>query len=235
MARIFSRLALVLLAASLTGSPQVAAAQTSGQQTFASASQAAQALAHAVQGDDRRALTGMLGPDTDLVASGDDSLDQADRRMFLEKYQQMHRLTKEADGDVILFIGAENWPFPVPLASAGGRWYFEEKVGRDEVVMRRIGENEVEAMQTSLALVDAGQDHPPGLISPMPSHGYYYRVLDSRAAIVAYPAAYRSSGVMTFLVTRDGVVYQRDLGPKTKEIAAALQRYDRSQSWQRVE
>jgi hypothetical protein len=235
MTRIFSLLTVALVAASLTWSVQVATAQAPGQQTFASAGAAAQALAYAVQGDDRPALTGMLGRDTNLVASGDDSLDQADRRLFLEKYQQMHRLTKEADGDVVLFIGAENWPFPVPLASAGGRWYFDEKAGKDEVITRRIGQNEIEAMQTSLALVGADQDHAPGLVSPTPSHGYYYRVLDSRSALIAYPAAYRSSGVMTFLVTRDGVVYQRDLGPHTKDIAAAIQQYDRSRSWQRVE
>jgi hypothetical protein len=201
-----------------------------GQRTFSSAEEAGQALAAAVQTDDRRALTDMLGPDTDLIATGDDSVDQADRHVFVEKYQQMHRLVREADGIVVLYIGAENWPFPVPLASKAGRWYFDVDAGKNEVVMRRIGENEIEAMDVSLDLI---HDHAPGLVSPTPSHGYYYRVVNR--AVVAYPAEYRSSGVMTFLVTPDGVVYQRDLGPHTETIAAAMRTYVPRRPWQRVE
>jgi hypothetical protein len=231
MTRIFSCTAL---AASLTWFAHGANAQARGQQTFPSASAASQALAYAVQGDDRQALAGILGADTALIATGDDGADQADRRVFLEKYEEMHRLTKEADGAVILFIGAENWPFPVPLASAGGRWYFDAKAGRQEVVVRRIGENELQAIAAGLALVSEGNNHTPGLVSPEPSNGYFYRVLDAQGTVVAYPAAYRSSGVMTFFVTPDGVVYQRDLGPHTDDIAGTIRTSDRNPTWRRV-
>jgi hypothetical protein len=226
------RISPLWLAAALAVFPRLAVAQALGQQTFPSASAASQALAYAVQGDNRDALAGILGADTDLIASGDDSRDQIDRRLFVEKYQQMHRLTREADGAVILFIGAENWPFPVPLASKGGRWYFDVDAGTEEVLVRRIGENELEAIAMSEDL--ATHTHTPGLVSATPANGYYYRVLDTKGTVLAYPAAYRSSGVMTFLVTPAGVVYEKDLGAQTEDIAASLHSSDRREAWHRV-
>ena len=253
MTRIYSRVgcaALVILTAS------IAAAQT----TFPSAQDAAQALVTAVQNDDRRALADVLG-DPDLITTGDDSQDETDRRKFVEKYQQMHRLTREPDGTTVLYVGAENWPFPVPLRYQYGRWSFDAAIGRQEVQMRRIGENETKAAQVCQELVEAEKEYlatmghyarrfvsdsgqhnglywedqeslrsPIGPLlaqagaahDPTPFHGYYYRLVSAKrgtVSFVAYPAEYRSSGVMTFFVGLDGVTHQRDLGPRTKQIA----------------
>jgi Protein of unknown function (DUF2950) len=236
MTRLFAHVALAAsLAASIVCLPLVATAQSAGQQTFSSAREASQALDYAVQGDDRGALAGLLGADTSLIASGDDSLDQADRHTFLDKYEQMHRLGAGPGKTLILYIGAENWPFPVPLVAKGGRWYFDVDAGREEVLVRRIGENEVEAIAMSADLAQANQEHTPGLLSSTPEHGYYYRVLDTQGTIIAYPAAYRSSGVMTFLVTHDGVVYERDLGQHTEQIASATHGATPGNGWRRVE
>jgi len=253
MTRMYSSVgcaALVILTAS------IAAAQT----TFPSAQDAAQALLTAVQNDDRRALADVLG-DPDLITTGDDSQDETDRRRFVEKYQQMHRLTREPDGTTVLYVGAENWPFPVPLRYTYGRWSFDAAIGRQEIQMRRIGENETKAAQVCQELVEAEKEYlatmghyarqfvsdsgqhnglywedqeslrsPIGPLlaqagaahDPTPFHGYYYRMVSAKSgavSFVAYPAEYRSSGVMTFIVGPDEKVYHRDLGPRTKEIA----------------
>ena len=237
--------ALVILTAS------IAAAQT----PFPSAQDATQALVTAVRNNDRRALADVLG-DPDLISTGDDSQDETDRRLFVQKYQEMHRLTREPNGTTVLYVGAENWPFPVPILHKNGHWSFDADAGRQEVVMRRIGENEMKAAQVCQELVDAekeymatmghyahqfvsdsgkhnglywADDHealtsPIGPLlakagaahDPTPFHGYYYRMESAKGgavAFVAYPAEYRSSGVMTFFVRPDGVVHQRDLGP----------------------
>jgi hypothetical protein len=255
----------------------IAAAQGPAQSTFPSAQDAAQALVTAVQNDDQRALTDVLG-DAGLISTGDDSQDQTDRRMFVEKYQEMHRLTREPDGTTVLYVGAENWPFPVPLLDKGGHWSFDADVGRLEVVMRRIGENEMKAAQVCQELVEAekeyvattghyarqlvsdsgkhnglywDEDHeslrsPIGPFlaqagaahDPTPFHGYYYRVVsakDGAVAFVAYPAEYRSSGVMTFIVGPGGTVYQRDLGPNTGQSATAIRSYAPDRAWQKVQ
>jgi hypothetical protein len=263
--------ALTILTAS------IAAAQGPVQRTFPSAQDAAQALVTAVETDNQRALTDMLG-DAGLISTGDDSQDQTDRRMFVEKYQAMHRLTREPDGTTVLYVGAENWPFPVPLQDKDGRWSFDADVGRLEVVMRRIGENELKAAQVCRELVEAEkeyvattghsarqlvsdsgkhnglywqEDHeslrsPIGPFlaeagaahDPTPFHGYYYRVVSAKGgavAFVAYPAEYRSSGVMTFIVGPEGIVYQRDLGPRTEQIATTIHSYAPDRTWQNVQ
>jgi hypothetical protein len=244
--------ALVILTAS------IAAAQA----TFPSAQDAAQALVTAVQNDDRRALADVLG-DPDLITTGDDSQDATDRRKFVEKYQQMHRLTREPDGTTVLYVGAENWPFPVPLLYKYGRWSFDAAIGRQEIQMRRIGENETKAAQVCQELVEAEKEylatmghyarqfvsdsgkhnglyweedhqnvrspigpllaHAGAAHDPTPFHGYYYRIVSAKGgavSFVAYPAEYRSSGVMTFFVGLDGVTHQRDLGPRTATTTA---------------
>jgi hypothetical protein len=273
MTRIHSSVGYAALAI-LTAS--IVAAQGRAQTTFPSAQDAAQALVTAVDNDDRRALTDVLG-DAGLISTGDDSQDQTDRRMFVEKYQEMHRLTREPDGTTVLYVGAENWPFPVPLLDKGGHWSFDADVGRQEVVMRRIGENEMKAAQVCQELVaaekeyeattgryarqlvsDSGkhnglyweEDHeslrsPIGPFlakagaahDPTPFHGYYYRAVSAKGravAFVAYPAEYRSSGVMTFIVGPDGTVYQRDLGPRTEQIATTIQSYAPGRAWQKA-
>ena len=263
--------ALAILTAS------VAMAQGPAQATFSSAQDAAQALVTAVQKDDQRTLTNVLG-DAGLISTGEDSQDQTDRQMFVEKYQEMHRLTREPDGTTVLYVGAENWPFPVPLMYKDGHWSFDADVGREEVAMRRIGENEMKAAEVSQELIEAEkeyrattghyarqlvsdsgkhnglywkEDHeslrsPIGPLlaqagaahDPTPFHGYDYRVLSVKGgavAFVAYPAEYRSSGVMTFIVGPNGKVYQRDLGSHTEQIATAMRSYAPGRAWQKVE
>jgi hypothetical protein len=251
--------ALAILTAS------IAAAQGPVQRTFPSAQDAAQALVTAVQNDDRRTLTDVLG-NAGLISTGDDSQDQLDRQMFVEKYQQMHRLTREPDGTTVLYVGAENWPFPVPLLDKDGHWSFDADAGRQEVVMRRIGENEMNAAQVSEELSEAEKEYlattghyarqivsdsgkhnglPIGPFlakasaahDPTPFHGYYYRMVSAKGgavSFVAYPAEYRSSGVMTFIVSPEGAVYQRDLGSRTEQIATAMRSYAPGRGWQKV-
>jgi Protein of unknown function (DUF2950) len=289
--------------------PELAVAQQSGQTTFPSAEEASHALFVAVQHDDQQALVGILGPaGNDIIFSGDAVEDTNSWHQFVQKYQEMHRLAKESDGTMTLYIGAENWPLPIPLVNQGDAWYFDTEAGKQEILFRRIDQNELMAMQVCHLLVDAekayyakprgddavkqyaqrfvsdqgghdglywwgADDEPQSPIGPlvgyagsdgstqqrstgpMPFHGYYYRLLTSQGthapggaknyvvngrmtrgfAFVAYPAEYRSSGVTTFIVNQDGIVYEKDLGSKTAELAQTLKAYDPDQTWHRAE
>jgi len=281
-------------------SPKSSAPQ-SGQQKFSSAVEATQALVTAVQKDDQTALLKILGANAeDIVSSGDAAEDKNDRDQFAQKYQQMHRLVTEPDGTTTLYIGAENWPTPIPLVHKGSEWYFDTAAGKQEILYRRVGKNEMSAIQVCRELVDAekeyyGQPHDgdqasqyaqklfsdPGKhnglyweassggsaspIGPLlaqaeaashdhqPFQGYYFQLLKGERvgqgersyvvdgkmtrgfAFIAYPAEYRSSGVMTFLVNQDGVVYEKDLGPRTAQIAKTLTRYNRDATWRKTD
>jgi Protein of unknown function (DUF2950) len=280
-----------------------------GQQTFASAAEASQALVTALRNDDLQSLLRVLGPDAkDIVSSGDGNEDKNRRDQFVQKYQQMHRLVTEPDGTTTLYIGAENWPTPIPLVHRGRSWYFDTAAGKQEILYRRVGENELTVIHVCHELVDAQKeyyaqprdgdsqrqyaqkilsdpgrhnglywkadsgeaDSPLGPLvaaaeqggytehadsKPQPFHGYYFLILKGQGphmsggtrsysvdgrmtggfAFLAYPAEYRSSGVMTFLVNQDGIVYQKDLGSKTAEIAKAIARYDRDSSWHKAD
>ena len=184
-----------------------------------------------------------------------------------------HRLVREPDGTTVLYVGAENWPFPIPLASKAGAWYFDAATGKAEVLFRRIGENEATAIETCHALVltrqpqettatddgdpviqyahtlvraNAGGDASASGKEPSgPFHGYYFRMLTGQSkggaagkagfAFIAYPAEYRSSGVMTFAVTQDGTVYKRDLGPDSSKLAEKMTAGSRSSGWHTAE
>jgi len=272
-----------------------------GQQTFSSATEATKTLVGALQKDDQPTLLKILGPNAkDIISSGDDSEDKQTRTEFVQKYKQMHRLVMEPDGITTLYIGAENWPTPIPLVHKASAWYFDTAAGKDEILYRRIGKNEMSAIQVCSELVDAekeyyGQKHDgesdaqyaqkffsdPGKhnglywqtsggetaspIGPLvaqaaddgsgtgqehqPFMGYYFQILKSEGkadesyvvdgkmtrgfAFVAYPAEYRSSGVMTFVVNQDGIVYEKDLGTNTTDLAKKLTRYDRDASWRK--
>jgi len=283
-------------------------AQQPGQKTFASADDASQALFAAAQNGDKAALLEIFGPaGSPIISSGDDVQDKNSRDEFVARYQQMHRLAKEPDGTTTLYIGAENWPVPLPLINKGGVWYFDGGAGAKEVLYRRIGNNEYAAMQVLDALVDAENDYysqvrdgkaqqyaqkfasdegkhdglywktsegePESPIGPLvayaagegyskkqgegpsPFHGYFYRILTGQGksakggaknyvvngemtggfALLAYPADYRSSGVMTFIVDKDGVIYQKDLGPKTAELASRMKEYAPDKTWRKAE
>jgi len=221
--------------------------------TFATPGEAAGALFDAAQKQDEQALEAILCAGKDVTSSGDDAEDKLEHEQFTQKYQEMHRLVREADGNTVLYIGAENWPFPVPLVSKNGRWYFDSDSGKQEILARRVGENEAAAIQVCEEFVTAAVQGDPKSASEdpiaqfaeklssgasnesTPFHGYYFRVVTgdfaTRAsagkrprgvALVAYPADYRGSGVMTFIVTRRGVIYQKDLGPNTTTVAPEL-------------
>jgi hypothetical protein len=212
-------------------------AEQSKQKTYPSAEEAAGALFLAVQARDEEAVSQILGGDEELFSVGDKSEDELDRQQFLEKYQQMHRLAPEPEGTV-LYLGAENWPFPFPLISTNGAWLFDTRAGTREILYRRIGANESYAIDLCQTLGRSGRrDAASPVGKSVPSHGYYFRALAAQgkpAYILAYPAEYRSSGVMTFVVGPDDVVYERDLGPRTATIAKAMTTYKPDSAWHAV-
>ena len=250
-ARCRVRLAAFVAAALVIGPPRWSIADAPKARTFPSAAAAAEALFQAVRNDDRQAIKAILGSKDDLASCGDQSRDAGERARFVEKYQEMHRLVRAPDGTVVLFIGAENWPFPIPLVPRGG-WHFDAEAGKREVTFRRIGADEATAIEVCRTAVEAAthDETPKSTADPIvgyaerlagaarassattggatpdeqPFHGYRFVVLKKSGGImvVAYPAEYRSSGVMTFVVGEDGVVYERDLGPDTVRVARTL-------------
>jgi len=247
------RVALTTFALLLAG-PATLLARSSNQPTFTSPEDASRALLAAVQKHDERAVTKILGTGGESVTSGDKVQDSLERDQFVQKYQQMHRLVPEPGGVTALYVGAENWPFPIPLVSRGGVWRFDPDGGANEIRFRRIGENEVTAIGICHALVGA-EIHPgadteaDGLVktvlpnlehlnTAVPFHGYNFRILsksDGGFAAIAYPSAYRSSGVMTFIVNQDDVVYEKDLGRNTAAVAGATRTYQPGPTWTRAE
>ena len=279
-------------------------AQQAGQETFPSAGKASHALIAALKADDESALLKILGPDgKEIISSGDPAEDKENRAQFVQKYEQMHRLVTEPNGETTLYIGAENWPTPIPLVHKGNAWYFDTPAGKQEVLYRRIGRNELAVIQVCHQLVDAekeyyGQPHDgnshvyaekfmsdPGKenglyweasagkeespVGPLvaeasamgqsteqnsqPFHGYYFRILKGEKgpngthsyiedgkmtggfAFLAYPAEYRSTGVMTFIVDQNGIVYEKDLGKGTPEVAKTLTVYSRDNTWRKAD
>jgi hypothetical protein len=277
--RRFARAAVVTVFAVLIGGAQFCGAQRLGAKTFSSAAEASQALFLAVQNENEKGVEEVLGAGNQLASCGDEVEDKLERERFVQKYQQMHRMVRERDGTTILYIGAENWPFPVPLVSSNGAWHFDSQLGTKEVLFRRIGENETTAIQTSHALFQAEKQgetrperddpisryagnfvreengEPTTQNNPSPFHGYYFRILTGQGrnalggakshildgrmtsgfAFVAYPADYRSSGVLTFIVDQNNVVYEKDLGPNTKKTAKAMTTYNPGRSWHAAE
>jgi DUF2950 family protein len=156
----------VLFALSLGCSSVPMLAQEPGQRTFASAEDASRALFGAMQAEDEQAPLSILGAaGKDVLSSGDPQEDLDARVGFVVKYQEMHRVVTEANGAVTLVVGAENWPFPIPLVKNNRSWYFDTAAGRDEIIFRRIGRNELAAMDACRDLVDAQKQYfarPPG-------------------------------------------------------------------------
>ncbi len=285
--------------------PTRSAAQQPGQMTFASPEAASKALFTTAQSNDEKAMLDILGPDAkQIVSSGDETEDAENRANFVQRYQEMHRLVKEPDGNTTLYTGAENWPVPIPLVNKGNLWYFDTEAGKREILYRRVGRNEISTIRVCQQLVAAEKEYysahnnvyaqkflsdegqQDGLywkaaegqlqspIGPLvaqavaegytPTHdgspstpyrGYYYRILTRQGpngpggaknyivngkmtggfAFVAYPAEYRSSGVMTFIVTDNGVVYRKDLGKNTAVLAKAMKEYSPNSTWQKDE
>ena len=238
-------------------------AQQSSQPTFQSTAEASQALYQAVQSNNEDAIAKILGGPTELTTSRDAGQDKLDREMFVKKYQEMHRVGRESDGSATLYIGAENWPFPIPLIEKTGAWHFDADGGLKEVLFRRIGDNELTAIDTCHQLAGSGKqsnakpigadqaDSPLASLASKASgesagsntvliNGYYFHGMTAQQksgntaggfAFIAYPAEYRSSGVLTFIVTRKGVVYEKDLGPNTAALASAMTVFHKDATW----
>ncbi|MGC2822042.1 MAG: DUF2950 family protein, partial [Candidatus Sulfotelmatobacter sp.] len=228
---------LLLLVAGFAGS---SFAQESQPRTFSSPGAATDALFQAAHKKDEQALEAILGAGKEVTSSSDEEQDKLERDRFCQKYQEMHRLVQESDGSTVLYIGAENWPFPVPLVSKNGEWYFDSDRGKQEILFRRIGENETAAIEIcqqfamvknasgeKVASEDPATQFTESLVStdasnadnkePNLFHGYYFQSVTGNSAseasgqgkkkgksiLVAYPAKYKSSGVMTFVVSRE--------------------------------
>ena len=240
---------LAILAMGATTGAYPGMAQQAAQPTFPSAAEASQKLFQAVQANNAKTIASILGGPTELAASGDAAQDKLDREMFVQKYQQMHRVSREPDGSMTLYIGAENWPFPIPLVEKNNAWRFDSDAGQKEVLFRRVGENELTAIDICHQLVAAEKQlrsnqnaktqvdsRLASLVSaaasgsangePVLIQGYYFRVAgkhpNTNFAFIAYPAEYRSSGVKTFIVTDKDIVNEKDLGANTTAQASTM-------------
>ncbi len=254
------------------------------------------------------ALSSILGGDAkEILSSGDPVADNNARDNFVAKYDQMQRLAYDDRGRVILYLGADNWPFPIPLVKSGDGWVFDTEAGKKELLFRRIGSNELYTIDVLADLVDAQEEYASeirdngsvlkfaqkiqsapgkhdglywpvsseqeespigpliadataegyktGAAASIPFHGYYYKILSRQGknapggakdylvdgkmtqgfAFLAYPATYRASGVMTFMINQDGVMVQKDLGPNTAKVANGITEYNPDKSWGEVD
>lgn len=282
------------------------ASELRAQQRYKSPEDAVAGLIAAVRSETPRNIVTVLGRDSrEVVQSGDDVADAKLRAAFLLAYDVRHQLTNPSGKRAILTVGNQDWPFPIPIVERNGSWQFDSVSGREEVLYRRIGRNELSAIQVALAYVDAQNEYASinpektriesyarRIISntgkkdglywpasaneqksplgeamalataegyrfgerPAPYHGYYYKVLTAQGpnapggavnyvvndqmiggfALVAYPAEYGNSGVMTFLVNQSGTIFQKDLGPKTAAVASRMTLFNPDRTWKRI-
>ena len=283
------------------------AAGAAAPRSFASPEQAVTTLVDAIKAGNQKALLDMLGPEgRSLVYSGDPVADRNTMQRFVAEYDRAHRL-EAGGGKIILYVGQDDYPLPIPVVPDGTVWRFDTRAGKEEILNRRIGKNELEAIQVCLAYVDAQREYyaedrnadglreyatrfastpgkhdglywgttpgerpsPLGPLvasaraegyrrgqggAPVPYHGYYYRILTAQGpeapggaydyttrghmiggfALVAFPARYGVSGVMTFIVNHEGIVYQKDLGANTAAIARGLRLFNPGAGWKKV-
>ena len=273
------------------------------QQSYKTPEDAAAALAAAVKSGPRDILKVLGRAAEDIVFSGDEIADNDIRQRFSSMYDARHGIKAEGNKSATLVLGPDEFLFPIPLVNTKAGWEFDTDEGRIEVLRRRIGRNELDAIQTALAFVDAQNeyadkdrgegagvyaqrivsspgkkdglfwrdDSDPSPLGPLaaqassegykagegmtPYHGYYFRILKGQGpdapggalnyvvkgkmiggfALIAWPAEYGNSGVMTFLVNHAGVVYQKDLGKRTDFVAKRLTLFDPDQTWKKVD
>lgn len=275
-------------------------------ETFASQDAAGQALYTAAKANDTNALITVFGSNAkDLIVSGDPNEDKNNQQKFVASYDQMHRWDKLVDGDYVLTIGASNYPLPFPLKkNSAGQWYFDGETAKHEILARRVGDNEIRAMDVLSAIADAEDEYysqlhdgstvqqyaqkfvsdpgkenglywkpaegaPESPLGPLvasaaadgynkpnePYHGYFYKILTKQGAdanggtldyvvngamtdgyaILAWPAQYANSGVMTFVITSDGAIYQKDFGPDTGTVVKAIDTLNLDGDWKLLE
>jgi hypothetical protein len=278
-------------------------ADCNAQKRFKTPTEATEVLADAAKAGDMNVLIAILGREgRDIVISGDPVADKTAAEKFATSYNNKHQVIFEGDKKAVLIIGDRDWPFPIPVVRDGDAWKFDAAAGREEILFRRIGRNELNTIQVCLAYVDAQNEYaamnPQGvgqgiyaqrIISsagkkdglywptepdeaqsplgelvaaaasqgygvgkgPIPYHGYYFRILTEQGAsapggavdyvvrgkmiggfaLVAYPAEYRNSGVMTFVVNHAGEVFQKDLGRETLRIASRITEFNPDKTW----
>jgi hypothetical protein len=285
----------------------VCAAATVQQKTFPSAEVAVEAAIAAARSDNEKELLAIFGAQAkEVLFSGDAIADRQRRKEFLLAYDETHRLATEGERTVLI-AGKQDWPFPIPLAKKGQSWFFDTEKGKEEILNRRIGENELSAIQTCLAIIDAQREYaikdrnrdslleyaqkfasdpgkknglyweakagePQSPLGPVvararsegyqrkqageriPYHGYYYRILTAQGknapggaysylvkgkmiggfALVAFPANYGNSGIMTFVANHEGKVFQKNLGKNTASIANSMKEYNPDSTWTEV-
>ena len=286
-----------------------AAGAATKQKTFASPEEAVRAFYDAMKSNDDKELVAIFGPlAEEVIWPGDPVGNKQRREKFVKAFDLKNRIDKEGE-KMVLIVGEKDWPFPIPLIKKADKWFFDTKAGKEEILNRRIGENELNTIQSMLAVVDAEREYAMQKLSggslpeyaqkfrsdpgkknglywetkegeepsplgelvadakaagytgagtnkkPMPFNGYYFRMLTKQGkhapegaydyvvngkqiggfAVVAYPAKYGNSGVMTFLVNHDGVVYQKDLGKDTARAAMAMKAFDPDKTWKKVE
>jgi Protein of unknown function (DUF2950) len=238
---------------------QASSAEKMAPKTFASPSDAGAALLAAAQSGDRSALLEIFGPDgAEVLFTGDAALDSANLRDFADAYTRMNRWGPIKAGGQTLYVGPDNYAFPIPLGqNSSGRWFFDTGAGKDEILARRIGKDELTAIAGCEATANAEKYNRAASLAqlgdfgkavasntgdrPTLFNGYYYRIAKPGElahgitkggfAVVAYPAEYRDSGIMTFIVGKDGVVYQKDLGEKTGDVALAMTEFNPADGW----
>ena len=295
----------VALAAANPFSSACGAAFAADARTFSSPEQAAAALAAAWRSGGKNEILAIFGPAAErLVSSGDPIAEKEARERLASSYDDAHRLELEGADKAVIVLGKEEWPYPIPLVKRGALWRFDVKAGAQQIIDRRIGRDELNAIEVCRAYVEAqreyaaqdrlgdglheyarrvasaadkrdglywpisqGEDESP--LGPLvagaeaegfgaasaegraPFHGYYYRILTRQGksapggaqdylvkghltggfALVAFPATYGDSGVMTFIVNQNGVVFQKNLGPDTVRIARRMSEYDPDKTW----
>jgi hypothetical protein len=300
--RLFGKLALLTSAAVLAlGMASLAQAQ----ERFKTPEAAVDALVAAAKGGDRKTVLSILGPGSqELVSSGDPVADGNVKQEFLAAYDAQHRIVVESGKPAVLVMGKDDWPFPIPIVQRDGQWVFDTAGGREEILARRIGGNELAAIQASLAYWDAQNEYADlnktkngmavyaqriisspgkkdGLYWPTseneqpsplgeavadatqrgyrpgrgePFNGYYFKILTRQGptapggavdyvvngdmiggfGLVAYPAEYGNSGIMTFIINNDGDVFEKDLGDGTSRIASRMTSFNPDHTWKKV-
>ncbi len=301
--------AALMVIFAITAFGPFASAQDTKQREFKSPEDAFNALVEATRNNDTKELLAIFGPHSkDVISSGDAIADTLAREHFVKSVREGVKFAKTGDKIRLVYIGKDEWCFPIPIVKSAEGWVFYTEEGKEEIINRRIGRNELNTIQVSLAYVDAQREYakkvrngdavaqfaqhflsqkdkkdglyweaasgeeasPLGPLvahateegytvrkgeKPSPYHGYYFKILKSQGSdapggaldyvvngkmvkgfgLVAYPARYGVSGIMTFMVDQDGIVYEKDLGSKTEEIAKAITAYDPDKTWKRVE
>ena len=304
----FALVAVVACQVSCNKPEKPAETQTqAGPKTFVTPDDAAKAVVDAAKSDNQEAMLAIFGSGSkDLIYSGDAAEDKASFAGFASDYDAMHRWRKLEDGGEVLITGTDNKTFPIPLKkNSSGQWYFDAAAGRQEILARRIGRNEMAAIDVCGAIADAQKQYfatpqegtkqyaqkfisdegkenglywpspegqPRSPLGPLvafatsegfqvkpgahePFHGYYFQMLDKQGpdakggaknyvvngkmtggfGVLAYPAQYDDSGIMTFLINQNGVVYEKDFGKTTEETAKAITEFNPDKTWKTVE